>query len=319
MKRVGWILVLAFFGFVAYGLRGRAHETAATPQAAPVAPGTWVVMPQDAQSMSTLEVHCVDAGVEPEVKSCKWFRNGTEVEGETGTSLAPGRFARDDVITAEVVPQDQSAPVRTAPVRIKNSAPRITAASADLRSDPSAMIFVQVSAVDADHDNIALSYQWYRNGRPMSDETGPSVNVRNFQMGDEVYASVTASDGKDSSAPEKSDPIKIGSNAPDITSTPPSTLEAGRRFVYQVQVHAPKPKEVKYQLVDAPEGMTIDESGLIEWTMPALDTNSHTYEVAIKVSDPTGGEAVQRFQLSTSALQPANTPANSSVQRSSNQ
>jgi hypothetical protein len=51
--------------------------------------------------------------------------------------------------------------------------------------------------------------------------------------------------------------------------------------------------------------MTIDDSGLIEWTMPALDANAHVYEVAIKVSDKTGGEAVQRFQLSNS-VQKAN-------------
>jgi hypothetical protein len=306
MKRVGWLLVAVLVALAAWQLKGRSQHEQTSTSAAPVKAGTWQVLPAEPRVNNTLQVQMAGEKFSPEPVSCRWFKNGMALEGETNPTLAPGRFKRGDEIVAEVTGAPGAPAQRTAPVTIVNSAPRIVAASADLRTEPSASLFVQVSAIDADNDDVALSYQWYRNGKLMPGATRPTVDVSSFEMGDEVHAEVTASDGHESSGPQNSDPIRIGSNAPEITSTPPTSLDGARRFVYQLQVRAPQPKALRYQLIDAPEGMSIDESGLIEWTMPALSGDAHTYEVVVRVSDPTGGEAEQRFRLSESLQRGSN-------------
>ncbi len=299
MKRAGWILAVVLVACGIYAMSGRSKH-AASVQVEAAKPGEVVITPTSAYANSTLLVQVVGRNrMDPAPVSCRWFVNGSEVGGVNATTLAPEHFKKGDEIEAEVVVAEGAAPARTASIRIQNTRPRLVSASASLQAEPSAVIRVDVSAVDADQDDISYTYQWYRNGREMPGETGANVDVSRFQMGDNVLAMVAASDGTDSSTPLKSDPIKIGSNAPDITSNPPTSLDPGRRFVYQVTVSSPDPKALKYELVDAPAGMTMDARGLIEWTVPEASDGANDYAVAVRVSDPTGGEAVQRFHVST--------------------
>jgi hypothetical protein len=109
---------------------------------------------------------------------------------------------------------------------------------------------------------------------------------------------ITAFDGDDESPPFKSETIKIGSNAPRITSTPPQKLTKDRRYVYRVTASAPDPSSLTFNLVTAPPGMKIDETGLIDWALPQAETGSRVFEVVVRVTDPTGGEAFQEFDIS---------------------
>jgi hypothetical protein len=300
MKRAGWVLAAAVAAYGVYLVAGRSKAPEDVPVDA-AKPGEVVIAPAPAYANSALHVQQVGRrpGNASPVVSCRWFVNGAEATTATGPALAPGQFKKGDEIEAEVVLAGGGAPVRTASIRIQNTRPRVVSAAANLRTEPSAAIGIDASVVDADDDPIAYTYQWYKNGREMPGETGATVGVTRFQMGDVVTAMVTAHDGVESSSPQKSDPIKIGSNAPDITSNPPTSLEPGRRFVYQVTTSAPEPGALRYELIDAPAGMTMDDNGLIEWTVPEPTEDAIDYAVAVRVSDPTGGEAVQRFRVST--------------------
>lgn len=298
MKRTGWILAVVLVAFGLYMVAGRSKETVTVQKEAPK-PGQVVIAPAEAYANSTLLVQVVGRkGAQAEPQSCRWFVNGAEVPATTA-SLGPDNFKKGDRVEAEVVVGAGDTPVRTQAVQILNTLPRLVAASANLRTEPSAVIYVETSAVDADNDPISYSYQWYRNGKEMPGETGATLDVSRLKMGDNVMAMVTANDGTDASTPQKSDPIKIGSNAPDITSTPPSSLEPDRRFVYQVTTSAPTPGGLKFELVEAPAGMTMDSDGRIEWTVPQATEDTSDYTVAVRVSDRTGGEAIQRFHVST--------------------
>jgi len=306
MKRTGWILAVILAAYGIYAMTGRSQK-ADSVQVEAAKPGQVVIMPTNAYANSTLQVQVAGrsrASAAP--VSCRWFVNGSEVGGVNEPTLAPDHFKKGDEIEAEVVLAEGAGPARTASIRIQNTRPRLVSASANLRAEPSAVIHVDISAVDADQDPITYTYQWYRNGREMPGETAATVDVSRFQMGDNVLAMVTANDGTEVSAPQKSDPIKIGSNAPDITSTPPTSLDPGRRFVYQVTASSPQPDALSYELVDAPPGMTMDRSGLIEWTVPEASEDANDYAVAVRVSDPTGGEAVQRFRVSTGVQRGSN-------------
>jgi hypothetical protein len=272
-------------------------DEAASNQAAA---GSLVIAPPAAFVNTTLQARLAGKrGASADPGACRWFVDDVEIEGVSTSSLEPGHFKKGDRVRVEGT--GEGATLASEPVVIANTPPRITMASAELKSDGGGEIVVRISSVDADNDPINYTYEWFKNGSPVLGETGASIDVSKFQKGDNVHAEVSASDGEASSAPRKSDSIKLGTNAPKITSTPPQALEADRRFVYQVKV-APGSGSVKYELVESPDGMSIDNGGRIEWTVPAHDDPDATREhrAVVRVTDSTGGWSTQEFRITTS-------------------
>jgi hypothetical protein len=300
----GVLLIYAASTLLGRSREPRAQETAATVEG-------FEITPANAGVTSTLEVRQSGvSGAAGSVTSCRWFKNGSEIEGETENTLEPAHFRKGDQIQAEAAIAGQ-APVRAPVVTIQNTPPRVVAAAAELRTEPSAVIYVEVSAVDADGDALSQKFAWYRNESEIGGKTDATLDVSGFRAGDKIYAVVTVGDGEDWSAPAKSDPIRIGSNAPAITSTPPQSLEEGRRFVYQIRTSAPEGAKLAYDLIGAPEGMTVSRGGLIQWALPN-DAEGGTYSVVVQVSDPSGGKATQRVTIVAEKVEapaPADTTA----------
>lgn len=231
----------------------------------------------------------------------KWFRNGQEINNYNEPTLIPTLFKKGDQIHAEVNllgPEAMEKPVVTKPVHILNTPPSIVEASTVLETVPSDVIKARVNAVDADSDNIRYRYKWFVNGAEIGGQSKATLDVAYCKNGDEVYAEIVALDGEDESPPFKSESTKIGSNAPKITSQPPQSFTKDRRYVYQVVVDAPDPGSLTFNLVKGPEGMQIDETGRIDWALPEAQLGSRDYEIVLRVTDPTGGEALQKFNLS---------------------
>lgn len=271
-------------------------EAAAT---GPVATGGLTIGPAKAFVTTTLQARldgkrgsAGDPGV------CRWFVNDAQVEGVTGATLEPGHFRKGDSVRAEA--GTGGAAMVSETIVIANTPPHISKASADLNQEPSAEIYLRIASTDADQDPVTYTYEWYKNGQRVEGESGASIDVSHFKKGDKVYANVIASDGEETSS-RRSDPIQLGSNAPKITSTPPQALEDDRRFVYQVKV-ASASASVKYELVEAPEGMTIDGNGRIEWTVPLQESADATsrHKAVVRVTDSMGGYATQEFSITTS-------------------
>lgn len=297
MKRL--IVLVALGGLVIYGV-STILKSPDAPSAASTgdhATGTVEIAPAHAFASSTLHLQLA-GGSRALDGACRWFKNGEEIAGVTTSTMDPGQFRKGDSIEAEAT-LESGAVVRAPAVRILNSPPRIVAASANLRPDPSTELYVEVSAVDADNDDISYRYTWFVNGKQLPNETGSTLEVSKVGESDKVYATVVATDGEDESSPEMADRIEIRSSVPVINSVPPQALDQGR-FVYQVKTTMPGAKNLRYQLVTAPEGMTINGTGRIEWAVPA-GGEPQGYNVEVRVSDPNGGEASQRFQISTTA------------------
>jgi hypothetical protein len=230
----------------------------------------------------------------------KWFRNGTEIYNYNDPELDPTKFSKGDQIHAEVNllgPDALNEPVKTLPVTVLNTPPHIVEASMILRQMPSDVIQARINAVDADNDKIRYRYRWFINGNELVGQSKPHLDVSTTKNGDEIYAEVVALDDEEESAPHKCDPIKMGSNAPQITSKPPSGAGDDRRYVYQVVATAPAPEKLTFSLGNSPTGMTISKTGLIEWQMPDPQLGSHNYDVVVNVTDPTGGVATQEFAI----------------------
>ena len=81
---------------------------------------------------------------------------------------------------------------------------------------------------------------------------------------------------------------------PQITSTPPGTVEPGQTYAYDVEATDPNEDTLTYALTQSPAGMTISATtGLIQWTPSSGDMGGHP--VTVVVSDPTGLAATQDF------------------------
>ncbi|MEX2214855.1 MAG: putative Ig domain-containing protein [Phycisphaeraceae bacterium] len=84
---------------------------------------------------------------------------------------------------------------------------------------------------------------------------------------------------------------------PSIISTPPNEVIAGDDFAYVVAAVDPDGDVLSFELLTAPDGMTIDSgSGAIEYAPESGDVGQH--DVLVRVTDGRGGSAAQAFTLS---------------------
>ncbi len=95
-----------------------------------------------------------------------------------------------------------------------------------------------------------------------------------------------------------------GNKPPQITSGPPITAQIGSAYSYQVQATDPNSDPLTFSLVTAPAGMTMNLSGLVNWT-PA-NTQTGDAQVIVQASDGRGGVAQQSFTINVPAPPSAN-------------
>lgn len=86
---------------------------------------------------------------------------------------------------------------------------------------------------------------------------------------------------------------------PVFISEPIIQATAPGSYTYQAFAQSPLAVPVRYELIAAPEGMTVDRtSGLVQWQPLASQAGVH--DILIKVSDQERRFAIQRFDLSVS-------------------
>ena len=100
--------------------------------------------------------------------------------------------------------------------------------------------------------------------------------------------------------------------APELISEPKLEAIAGKAYTYNVEAVDLDGDNLTYDLLVAPEGMTInDDTGEISWSPQGGDIGNQT--VVIKVSDGRGGVAEQSYTLSAIAAPPNRPPLITSV------
>lgn len=86
---------------------------------------------------------------------------------------------------------------------------------------------------------------------------------------------------------------------PVITSAPRITARPGIAYSYQAQAADPNNDPLVFSLTAAPQGMTINATGLITWTPDAGQTGDAA--VALQVSDGRGGTASQSYTVNVAS------------------
>ena len=277
---------------------------------APVAPAAGPNQPPEVRSVTfepdppvpgervTLRV----AGSDPEGDELRfvysWTLGGDRAGRDTALDL-PQR-SKGATLEVSVVAHDgrSESQAFTATTEVGNRAPKVL----DLILEPANEIRVtdeiaaSPRAEDPDGDPITFEYIWRVNGRRVA-ETGATLRSPNFKRGDQVEFQVRASDGEDVGEPLAAPPIEILNSPPVITSTP-AGLDATGSFRYTPTVEdADGDRRIRFRLVEAPEGMSIDWlAGRIAWR-PA-DDQAGEHPVTIEVDDSAGGITTQSFTIS---------------------
>ncbi|GAA6623079.1 putative Ig domain-containing protein [Scytonema sp. NUACC26] len=90
---------------------------------------------------------------------------------------------------------------------------------------------------------------------------------------------------------------------PVITSNPVTTVAATAQYTYDVDAIDPDNDVLKYSLLTAPQGMTIDQNtGLISWNTSTQTAGN--YNINVQVEDGKGGFDTQGFTLALSNTPP---------------
>ena len=153
--------------------------------------------------------------------SYEWTVNGTStLTGSTFTTLSGLYFAKGDVISVTVTPNDgadDGLAVSSGAVTAVNTLP--TLAGVTVVPDPVAsdgsLNALPSGEADADGDAVTFSYQWFVEGAPLS---GASASILDgsvyFDAGQQVYAVVTPYDGEGLGTPVQSNQVTV--NTPPV-------------------------------------------------------------------------------------------------------
>jgi len=166
---------------------------------------------------------------------------------------------------------------------------------------------LKVSAIDNQGDLVSFDLENSPPGMTIDGSTG-IISWTPTELG-EFNITVTASDGTRVRSKEFDIiVVEAGPNSPpEITSTPRSRVRLGSNYVYQLEVLDPENNPLTITLSRAPDGMEIDENGLLVWRPTSAQFGSN--EVEIVVADSQGGVTRQEFAISVTSQDPNSPPS----------
>jgi Putative Ig domain len=265
--------------------------------------------PDPAYAGAEIRIVFDDAWIRPEACRYLWRRNGDPIPGAVGSALDPTQFTKHDRIGVEVTtPAEAGKPsqILHAELVIANTPPRVTRAWLSTSAEAGvASLVAGAETVDADRDSIKLTYRWFKNDRAMDGVTAATLPTTSFGRGDRVTVEVVADDGDSRSPALRSDPLQLDNHPPQFTSQPLSPRPTDLEYHYQALAADPDGDALKYQLDQGPNGMTVDDSGNLAWSLPTGDERRGDFPVTIRATDPGGMQATQQFTIH---LEPAPAP-----------
>ncbi|GMG86573.1 hypothetical protein [Biformimicrobium ophioploci] len=195
-----------------------------------------------------------------------WSVNDIPVSGADTDSLGPEYFKKGDNVTVTVTASDGTEQTSASlSVTIANSAPTI----AELIFSPSTpktadQITVTATVVDSDGDALDTRYSWSVNESPVPGADTDRLGPEHFEKDDNVTVTVIASDGTDDATASLS--VTIADTPPEVTvSGAPDSLAFGTTASFSVDVNDPDNDPFEYRFLARPNGMTIDNRGLVTW------------------------------------------------------
>lgn len=239
-------------------------------------------------SRITAEVKNVAGSANIEVQ---WFVNGEITSQENTYIFHPDKLKKGDVVQAKVIYDGNEYFSNKV---ILTDIPPVIHSGKILPENPECTdtLVVEVTAIDRDRDNITYSYRWYVN----ENQEGQLPYLEGvFKRGDQVSVDIVPFDNEEYG--------KLFTARTVITNSPPEISpelinESLKDDLYKVQVSASDPDgdTLTYSLVDAPEGIEIDQTGLITWDKVGPEKKGK-HDIKVLVEDGHDAEAHLSFSL----------------------
>ncbi len=150
---------------------------------------------------------------------------------------------------------------------------------------------VKIKAYDSEGDAVNYSFMWQVNGETVQQS---EENVLHYPLkdGDEVVVTVIPSDGKQKGK-SVSNMVRVGNAPPSISLI--NQQVNGNIYQAQLKVNDPEGDKVSCFLKKAPQGMQINEHGLIIW--PIGKGVSGKFSIEVEAQDEYGGKAILAFTV----------------------
>ena len=258
------------------------------------------IVPESPRAGDTVKLETDASDPDGDVISLKldWTFDG-ETRASAGRTLEIPAGSKGKLLEVIVVARDGRGGIARdrASVTIDNTAPAVTA----VQFDPPSGLTVEhelvatVSGEDLDGDALSYRYRWMVNDYEVATD-GAALDRGDFSRGDRIVLEVRASDGEIESAPIRSAAVEVV-NAPPRIHSSPDEIRGEQSLHYRMRAKdADGDRQLRFRLVQAPEGLTLDWiSGELAWT-PGED-QAGTHLVEIEVADAAGGRTTQKIEL----------------------
>jgi hypothetical protein len=219
-------------------------------------------------------------------KNGSTLNNGGNISGATTSTLTISNILAGDAASYSVVVSNSYSLTNSADVVIAVNDPWITVQPTNQALNPNATAIIQVAA----SGTPILSYQWYKDSSPLSDNghiTGSLTNkltITSFNSGDVGTYSVTVMNGLATSI--SSSNAFIGLTDPSISSQPQSITNAyGTTAIFTVTASGTAPFKYQWHKVgvgDLTDGGNISGSKTNKLTLTGVaSADSGTYSVTV--------------------------------------
>lgn len=127
-----------------------------------------------------------------------------------------------------------------------------------------------ISDPDSSQEDLSISYQWYLNGDPLTDQTTELLPPGIAVFGDTLAVTILVSDGANL---VESDPLHITvQDSPSIlvTQNVPEQIMAGDMVQFSTVITDPDTQATDGAgiLIAGPQNASIDENGIVTWQVP---------------------------------------------------
>lgn len=159
---------------------------------------------------------------------------------------------------------------------------------------PDDRLYIEAEGSDIDGNEVTIIYEWTLNGEPAGNSREIDAQIK---RGDRISVKITPYDGELYGSPVT---LKREiDNMPPVITEDNLLIFDGKTCTYQIKASDPDGDDLIYSLKTAPEGMTVDSSGLMTWDVPPDFKGKEP--VAVSVLDGNGGEAVLNFNVNINA------------------
>jgi len=247
------------------------------------------ITPSDASRSSVLSM--TSKGFSLSDTGIEWMVNGNPVIGETSAQFKAIGTKKGDTVQAKAMVKGRE--ILSNIVKVQNALPEISKVKIMPETFKAGdTLYVDVVGSDMDGDEVAILYEWTKNGEPAGKDKQIGVPIK---RGDKISIKITPFDGETYGQPV-SLRREIG-NLPPVIIEDKGLIFNGKRFLYQVKASDPDNDPLTYSLKTAPQGMAIEKTtGLIKWEVP--QDFKGKVSVTVIVNDGHGGESTYTFGFS---------------------